>query len=183
MSKISAVTFDVKPEDLKEKVIEKAAELVSDWIREEAHEYTESEIKRAMKKAVDDEIKTVIDTEVQPLVKGHLDKIIMKETNSYGEAKGHELTFKEFLVKKAEDYLREEVSWDGKTRNEDSYSWKGSSTRIAYMVDKHLYFTIEKAMKEAVQNANTHIFGGIAEAVKLKLAEVSNSLQIGVKTK
>ena len=184
MSKISAVTFDVQPEDLKEKVVAQAAELVSDWIREEAHSYASSEVQKAMKKTIDEQIKKVMDDEVTPIVKGHLDAIVMKETNTWGEQKGYVLTFKEYLVKKAEEFLREKVDYEGKGKEDSRYSsFSPTQTRITHMVHQHLHYSIESAMKEALKLANSNIVKGIEDAVKIKLSEVQALLKVGVTTK
>jgi hypothetical protein len=50
------------------------------------------------------------------------------------------------------------------------------------MIDKHLHFSIESAMKSAVSNANSAIVGGLEETVKIKLAEIAKSLKVTVKT-
>lgn len=76
------------------------------------------------------------------------------------------------------------MNHDGKTKSQsDSYSWEGEQTRVTHMVQQYLHYTIETAMKKALQNANSQIVKGLEETCKLKLAEISSQLQISVKTK
>lgn len=92
-------------------------------------------------------------------------------------------TFIEYLVKRAEAYLTEKVDFQGKSKDENgSYSsFSPSQTRIAHMVHQHLSYSIESAMKNAVQTANSAIAIGIAETVKIKLAEIQKGIQASIK--
>ena len=45
--------------------------------------------------------------------------------------------------------MQEEVDYNGKPKGTDSFSWRPRSTRVAYMVDEHLHYSIERAMKDA----------------------------------
>jgi hypothetical protein len=57
------------------------------------------------------------------------------------------------------------------------------STRITYLVNHHLQYSIETAMKKALANANSSIVQGIEGAVKIALANATAALQVTVKTK
>lgn len=93
------------------------------------------------------------------------------------------MSFLEYLVDRAEAYLTEKVSFDGKTKAESrGYSWNGTQTRLSYLVDRHLHYSIEKAMKNALANANKAIVQGLEDTVKLKLGEIQKSLKVTVKT-
>lgn len=48
---------------------------------------------------------------------------------------------------------------------------------------EHLQFHIETAMKTALENANKSIVGGLAQAVRVALAEIGDKLKVEVKTK
>lgn len=177
------IGLEIDIDALREDVVERAAEKVLDSMDRDSEGYAREGITKANRKAIDETVKNTIDAEILPIVKGHIDKIVMQETNTWGEAKGHVLTFKEYLVAMSENYLREKVDFQGRGKKEaDSYNWNGSQTRIAHMVHSHLHYAIESAMKAALKDANSHIVGGIEEAVKLKLAEVSAKLKVGVIT-
>jgi hypothetical protein len=51
------------------------------------------------------------------------------------------------------------------------------------MIDKHLQYSIETAMKQMLADANSVLVGGMAEAVKVKLNELRDSLTFTVKAK
>jgi hypothetical protein len=81
--------------------------------------------------------------------------------------------------------MAEPVDFKGSARAEcrDSYSWKASTTRVAYLVNKHLQYGIETAMKQALQSANGKIADGITEAVRMTLTEILTSVKATVTTK
>jgi hypothetical protein len=119
-----------------------------------------------------------------PRVQASIETICMTQTNEWGQKKGKTFTFLEYLVDRAENYMREPVNHSGKTREEEhNYSWSACTTRVAYMIEQFLHRRIEEAMKGALKTANESIVKGIADAVKIKLAEVQASLQVSVKTK
>ena len=119
---------------------------------------------------------------VLPNVAAYVETLCLQETNKWGEKKGAPVTFVEYLVQRAEHYLREDVDLNGKAKPErDGYSWNKSTTRIAHMVHEHLKYSIQTAMEQALKTANAAIVGGIEQAVKLKLGEVLDSLKVTTK--
>lgn len=125
---------------------------------------------------------------VVPQVADLIETFSLQRTNSWGEKTGEPVTFIEYLTQRADAYLREEVDSDGRSREECSRSgrpWYGSKgqARIAYMIDKHLHYSISTAMQQALQTANSAIVGGIESTIKAKLAELQKGIQISVKVK
>ena len=138
------------------------------------------ELKKVFKARVDTALADVVDRHILPNVARYIENVTLQATNKWGEKKGESLTFLEYLTQRAEAYLIEEVDFQGKSRDQDSYNWKGTQTRITHMVHKHLHFSIEQAMETALKTANSAIVGGIEQAVKIKLAEVSEKLKMSV---
>lgn len=122
---------------------------------------------------------------ILPQVGSFIENLCLQETNKWGEKQGAKFTFIEYLTKRADAYLVEPVDYEGRAKGErDSWSsWNAKTTRIAYMVDKHLQYSIETAMKQAVTNANAAIAEGIEKAVKIKLEEIVKALKVKVETK
>lgn len=185
---IDLETLGMTQEDLQQRVVSAMCErLMSVVVVDENGEYPDdSPLKRRLDKSVREQIDKAIDSlaekHVLPLVSGRIETLIIQKTNQYGEATGAPATFTEFLVKRAENYLTEQVDWNGKEKGRDSYSWKGEQTRITFLVHQHLHHHIEQAMKKAMENANSVIVDGINATVKLKLAEIANKLELKVKT-
>ena len=130
---------------------------------------------------IDTAVEEIAGRHVLPNVAAYVENLCLQETNRWGEKVGKPVTFIEHLVQRAEAYLREDVDHNGKTKGEDSYSWRKSGTRVAYMIHEHLQYSISSAMADALKNANSAIVGGIQEAVKIKLAEVAASLKVETK--
>jgi len=133
-----------------------------------------------VRQRIDAKVEEMACREVLPRVGEMIEGLVLHRTNEWGEKKGGHLTFIEYLVQRAEAYLREPVTRDGK--RPDSYSG-ATQERIAHMVDQHLHDAIEKAMKEAVRTANDAIVAGLAETVKMKLEEIAKGLRVAVEVK
>lgn len=137
----------------------------------------------AVKERINAQVAKIAEQHVLPKVGEFVESICLQETNKWGEKTGRKMTLTEYMAERADAYLREQVSYDGKSKGEgDSYSWRGTQTRITYLVHQHLHYDVEKAIKEGITNATKVIGDGIRATVALKLAEVSNALKIEVKT-
>lgn len=138
-------------------------------------------IKARVKQKTDEAIEQIAAKHILPNITTYVENLCMQETNKWGEKKGEPVTFIEYLVSRAEAYLSEEVDFNGKTKAQDSYNWRKAQTRIAHLVHEHLQYSIQIAMKQALADANSKIVGGIEAAIKIKLAEVQESLKVSVK--
>lgn len=177
-------------ESLAERLVDKLAEglLSSMDYDEDGHTFRgESPFANKLNRMVKDRLNSLVDDlgakHVVPKVEEMVEGMVLQQTNQWGEKTGKPVTFIEYLTQRADHWMREEVNYDGKTKGSDSYSWKKAGTRVEYVIDKHLQYSIETAMKAAISAANQSIIGGLQEAVKIKLAEVAASLKVEVKTK
>lgn len=140
-------------------------------------------LQEAVKQRANETIAKIATDRVIPHVDHYIETLVLEATNRWGEKTGERITFLEYLVKRAEDYLREDVNYEGKGKDEVGYgSWVKTQTRIAHMVHKHLHYSIESAMKTAMANANSLIAQGIHETVKIKLNEIGKKLKVEMKS-
>ena len=139
-------------------------------------------LSNAIKLCIDASVDTIASTHVLPNVQQYIENVTLTKTNKWGEAQGKTFTFTEYLVERAEQYLIEPVDNSGKAKGESTYTWHKNTTRIAFMVDKHLHHAISTAMEEALKDANNQIVVGIEEAVKIQLDQVRNKLKVKVTT-
>lgn len=179
-------------EELQERVVNRIAELL---LQEESlDEYGNpsigsSSFGREIQKLVKDQLTASItalaEKHILPNVSQFVENLTLQETNKWGEKTGKSMTFVEYLTARAEAYLREEVNYEGKSKEEarDAYSWSKSQTRVAHLVNRHLHYTIEQAMKNAVKTANDVIAIGLEETVKIKLQEIAKSLKVSIASK
>lgn len=142
-----------------------------------------NKLNNMVKARLDKIVSDLADKHVLPRVNEMVEGLVLQQTNQWGEKIGQPVTFIEYLTQRAENWMREEVSYDGKTKGQDSFNWRKYGTRVEYLLDKHLQYSIESAMKAAVGEANKTIAGGLVDAVKIKLAEISSSLKVKVETK
>ncbi len=177
---VATIDLGLTPEGLREQVIERAAEKLRESI--DTGDY--GHLDRVVKEATDKAVSRYIEKTVIPMIEKQIEEITFQATNEWGEKRDvKKLTFREYLVQRANQWLREEVNYEGKPRGTDSFGWKGYQTRVAHMIHQHLHYTIETAMKDMVKNANAVIVGGIEQTVKLKLAEIQTALTVSAKMK
>jgi hypothetical protein len=142
------------------------------------------ELEKAVKARIDAAVNALADKHILPNVTAYLENMCLQQTNQWGEAKGEKLTFVEYLVKRAEYYMQEQVDSSGKSKAEnDSYGWNGKQTRITHLIHQHLHYSIETAMKDALNVALGSVAKGIHETCRLKLNEIAATLRVGVATK
>jgi len=178
-------------EDLQERLVgHLAAQILSGKTYDEDgnEEYEDSQFKRKLeerlKQHMTDRVNAIAEARLLPHVTSIMENLVLQTTNKWGEKKGQPVTFIEYLVQRAEAYIQEEVNYQGKSKAEaDSYNWSKNTTRIAYMINAHLQYNIEIAMKKALQTANASIAEGIEKAVKIQLEQIVNSVKVGVQVK
>lgn len=180
-------------EELQQRVVDQVTErLLSQYVPAEYDDdpggYTgSSELHKKLyseiQSRIDSEVTRIGDEHVLPVVRDRIETLVLKETNEWGENKGKEYTFIEYLISRAKDYMLEEVDHQGKSRKNNSYgSWTKSGTRIAHTIDKYLQSSVEKAMKEVLENANETLVEGLVKTCEMKLVEISKSLKVSVAT-
>jgi hypothetical protein len=142
-------------------------------------------IRDLIKAQIDEKVTEIADANILPRVTEMVENLVLQETNKWGEKTGEKLTFTEYLVKRADHYLREEVDRNGQSIEEIRYSsdWRKDSTRIMHVVHGYLSHNVTRALKEAVENANKSIAGGLEGAVKMALDNIVKNLKVSVSTK
>lgn len=192
---IDLTALGITQDQLIDRIIDKTVERLLETVGYDVDgdEITEgTAITRRMDKAVKDLnglVQTMLDAKVaelgdlhlKPLVESRLESLVLQRTNEWGEKEGQPMTFVQYLIERAESYMTEEVDYFGKTRKQEGYNWKRHSTRVVHLMEKHLQGHIDAAMKQALANANSTISKGIADAVKMSLAEVQAKLKVEVK--
>lgn len=188
----SLEALGITKDELIERIVDKAT---SDLLTSVSYNYdTDEEFKTqsTLAKQLDKKIKEHIDAKVTELADKHIlprvtemiENITIAKTNNWGEKTGEKYTFIEYLTKCAENYMTAEVNYEGKTKDQSGgYSWSKSGTRVALMIDKHLHYSIETAMKNALAQANSTIATGLQGAVKIALQNATEKLKVAVTTK
>ena len=131
---------------------------------------------------IDEQIEKQFSEHVAPRVDDLLANLEIKETNRFGEGP-KSYTIREWIDKRASEYLLEKVDYQGKSKSEsrDSYQWKGACPRAVSIVRQFFYSQMEENIKEAVQNANDQIAGGIEGFVVEALKDLQKKLKVSVK--
>lgn len=165
----------------KDDILNKLVDQISDRLVGSEDEYArefEKRLQDAAKNQINACFSAAMEKHVIPKVKEMTENICFQATTSWGEKKGAPLSFVEYLVQRADAFIREEVDYRGNPKGSDSYNWSAKSTRIAHMIHEHLDHHIQEAMKKAVGSAHVSIANGINDAVRMAI----NNLKVTVNT-
>jgi hypothetical protein len=190
MNGINLEALGFTQEELQQRIIDRICDTVLTSMKydyDDDHEYSGpsmfyTKLNKQVEEKITTTIKALAEKHVLPNVSDYIENLTLQQTNQWGEKRGGQVSFIEYLVQRAEYYMQEKVSFDGKTKEESSgYSWNGTQTRVSYMINKHLHRSIETAMQQALSVANSAIAAGLEATVKMKLEEITKSLKVAVK--
>jgi hypothetical protein len=188
----SAISFEalgLTKEDLQERVIERIVEkslLTLSFADPESDDTVQvpsvlsKQIDKRIKEHIEATINALAEKHILPNVSQYIENLTLQKTTEWGEKVGKPMTFLEYMIQRAEAHIQEPVDRSGQTKEQAGYNWSKSTTRIAFLVNSHLQYNIETAMKQALTTANAAIVGGIEQAVKIKLDEVAKSMKVNV---
>lgn len=168
--------IDLDIEEIRKVVIE-------DVVDQFVSRLSEDGTRRLIEQRIDTMLKEIVNERCEkimgPVAKAGVDALIIQTTNEWGEKKGAPVTFTEYCVQRADAYLQEKVSWEGKGQKDaGGYSWQGTQTRLTYWIHQHLHFGIENQMKDAAAQIIKGIAPSLAETVKLKISEVAAKIVV-----
>ena len=187
MAEIKLEDLGLSTEEIAERVIDRTVDgiLRSEGMTDEDGRSVRGEesafakkVKAAVVAKIDKAVEDIAAAHVLPNITTYVENLTMQATNSWGEKTGVPITFRDYLVQRAEKWITEPVNYEGKSKGKDSYNWSPSQTRIAHMIHAHLQYNIDTAIKGALKDLNSNIAKGLADAVKIKL----ESALAGLKT-
>ena len=182
---VPGLDLGISQEELREQVIERAAEKIADSLSERGED-TEAlrKIRDSFQKELDKVVAETIEKEVLPIIKNGVQSLMLQETSKWGEKRGAALSFTEYCIMASERYLAEPVNFQGKSKSEaNGYSWTGTQSRLTSLVHEHIHYGIETAMQRVFGDAKSILAKSLSDTCKLKLVEISESLKVGVTTK
>lgn len=178
-------------QELQERVVEKIAEEIlssRDYDEDGIESPVASEFKRHLEKLVQKEIDRRVaelgSTQVAPLVIEAIDKVVIQKTNEWGEARGVSVSFIEYLVQRAEAWIKEPVDSSGESRSEarDTYNKRFETPRIVHMIDKHIGYSVKFSVEAALKDMNSKLATGIAETVKTQITKTLEGVKVEIAT-
>lgn len=139
-------------------------------------------IQMAITTRVDESVERLLAPVLTPTVDSFVSNFRIQHTNTYGEPKREPETITEYMIRRTHEWMTEGVNWQGQTaadrkKSGDSYGFKAETTRVAFAIDKRLHVDMEKAMKEALADANKAITGGLKSAVLFELTKLNAKLK------
>lgn len=187
MDKTLIEAIGLTQEEIATRVIEKIAEqIMSETGCDE--DGNESRFRSTVARKLTEKVTESIDATVSrigaeilaPSVEEMVRSLVIQKTNEWGEKRGEPVSFVQYLTQRADEFLREEVNHDGKSKTEsgDGYNWRASTTRVTGMIDKYLKYEIEQFARQSLVAANAAIAEGIAAAVKGTMQKLINGVKV-----
>ncbi len=132
-----------------------------------------SRLKEEIMALVKDQISKTVESEFSAGISSHIEQMKFPQTTGYGETKAEPLSLREYMTKIAVTWLTEKVTSKGE---KPTHYDQAVQTRVTHMVHAHLHGEIGAAIKLALASANDEFSSGIAETAKMKLEEISRSI-------
>lgn len=189
MPEISLEALGFKREEVLEKVVEQIADqLLSSPTFDEDGEPEggkpsrfAQDVQKRVKARIDQAVAALVDKHVTPMLLPRLETMLLQETTQWGEKKGAPLTFIEWCMKRATDYMTEKVDERGEGRTENNaYNWRGVQPRIQHIVAAGLYGNLRDAVAKTMSEANAVLGKSIETTVKEQLARMVEGLRVTV---
>lgn len=176
MGTVDITQFGFTREELQERVVEQICDRVLNegWFEIDP----QSVLKEKIKMQIDTAVEQLAEKHLLPNVQKIIEELTIQQTNEWGEAKGQPFSFIEYLLDRAKFYMQEMVDKNGRHKGHPDTTcyWRGEQTRITFLINSHLQYHIEDAMKGALKVANGEIAKGLHETVRIKLNEIVNSM-------
>lgn len=137
----------------------------------------QQKIQTKVQEHIDRRIDEIASTHVIPKVEEHIKNLVLQETNKWGEKKGKPVTFVEYMVGRAEQYMLEPVDIHGKPKG-SSFRGSDEHTRLVYMLEQMLCHDIEKAVKEILSAANLTFTESIRKTVQMQLKQITDKISV-----
>lgn len=172
---ISYEELGLTKEEFQDRVVQGAVEYLMS--EDDAYSHALKRLRDESKKGIDAAVTKLANEAVMPGIEQMVRDCALQETNKWGEKIGKSLTFTEYLVSRADHYMRENVNSEFKSKEESDSYWKSQGPRVSMMVKKHLQDEIAAAMKAAFENLNTSVAKGLHAAVAAAINETLAKLK------
>lgn len=160
----------------KEEMADRVAERIANSLIEER--IFADALRKKVEGLVGESIEKIALQHVAPDFPALVETMLLQNTNRWGESKGAPLTFREYLTEKAEEFLREPVDMDGKTKRDGGSFYGATTSRVMYMIHKHLHHEIGRTIEACMKDANSQLVAGLQQGIKIKLEQLLSSLKI-----
>jgi hypothetical protein len=180
-------TIGLSKEELADRVVTRTVEQLlsqgcySDY--EPAPSKFQKQLEKQIRRGIDKGVRKIGEEHVHPRVEELIRSTTLQQHNRWGEPRGEPQTFIEYLVSRADAYFTEQVDFEGKTKGEArGYSWSAKTTRVVYLIEKHLQYSIKKAMDEVLEDASKLLQDGLEGGIKTALGDLQKRLKVTVET-
>lgn len=142
-------------------------------------------VRAEISEKIDAAVAKVAEKHTLPNITEYLENLCIQKTNTWGERKGEEVTFIEYLTHCAETFLTEKVDYKGNPKGSSGGwgSWKENGTRVSYLVNEHLQYSVSTAITKALKDINGQIAQGLDGVVKIQLQQALDGLKVSTTVK
>lgn len=117
----------------------------------------ETKIQSEIEERAAEIIEKKVDEQIKKIFSVGIEKLLFPQTNVYGEPKNTTLTLREFIDARITSYLYEQVNYEGKPKQRDSWHADSDSPRLAYLVKQATERQIAEIVKASAEKIKDEI--------------------------
>lgn len=184
----SCEQIGLSKEELQERIVESIADrMLHQYVTDDEGEFRDnSPIKLRLDKlitaSIDAEVERIGNEFIAPKIEALIEGATLQATTAWGEPKGEPKTFIEYLVERAEVFMVEDVDSSGRGKSQlseyDRRNFRAAGKRLPVMIDKHLQYQVDTAMKAIIAGANQSLTESLTETVRIRLKEVADKVKV-----
>jgi macrodomain Ter protein organizer (MatP/YcbG family) len=130
-------------------------------------------LQKEFESIIDKKIAALIEEQFKDKIESHIEKMVFKVTNFYGEDKASPMSIREHINKHINDTLLEKVDRNGRTeRDRYNFDSKSAIPRINKLFSDCVDINIKTAVQSVLVDANKRLKDSLEETIKQKIAEI-----------
>ncbi|WP_294767141.1 hypothetical protein [uncultured Rhodoferax sp.] len=187
-------SLGVSVEDLTNRIVDQAVDQLLTYTGFDEDGEPSGSYATKFKKKIEEKIMEAVNSKIAAIAEEHLiprvgemiEQADMRQTNRYGEPVTPKLTFKEFIAKRAETYMTEDVDYHGQSKadleakGESTYNWRNCGPRLTVLMRNYIRDSLETQAKAAVNDVNKVIAANIGKAAQDAIAAAASNLKVSV---
>ncbi len=161
---------------IEEAVIAQSVAAIVDEFTDPYHDISSSIHKQA-EKLILERVNKAIDDQIRSVIEHGLEEIVFPCTNGYGEQKRPDRTLREFIAEKVNEVFTEHLDSNGRPTTDSWYTRDPKNRRVIKIIDEAVKAKIQEDIVAAANAVKGTINQQIAEFIKLQLNELTARLK------
>jgi hypothetical protein len=143
----------------------------------------EDRLQGRLASVIAERVDALAEQEIVPRIDALIEGLVLQASNEWGEPKGEPLTLRQYLTRRAEEWLDQPVDYEGKPTSPKPYGGsKAERTRLGHLIDRYFGDAIGTAVAAALGDATKGMAKSLEAATLAYLEQARQRIKIEVKT-